>query len=151
MSDSLQPHGLQHAKHPCPSPTSIACSNSSIKLVMTSNYLNPLLPASLPTISLSQHQGLFKWVSSSYQVAKALKFQLQHQSFQWKFRTMISLRIDSFDLVAAQGTLKSLLQHHSSKASILQCSPFLIVQLSQPYMRLLLLSHFTHVRLCATP
>ena len=72
--------------------------------------------------------------SSLHQVAKVLEFQLQHQSFQWKFRTMISLRIDSFDLVAAQGTLKSLLQHHSSKASILLHSAFFIVQLSHPYM-----------------
>ena len=77
----------------------------------------------------SQHQGLFKWVSSSHQVAKGLEFQLQHQSFQ-----LISLRMDWLELLAVQGTLKSLLQHHNSKASILQCSAFFIVQLSHPYM-----------------
>ena len=62
-----------------------------------------------PTFNLSQHQGLFKWVSPSHQVAKVLEFQLQHQSFQWTF----SFRMDWLDLFAVQGTLKSLLQHHS--------------------------------------
>ena len=78
-----------------------------------------------PALNCSQHQGLFKWVSSLHQVAKVLEFQLQHQCFQWIFRT---------DLLAVQGTLKSLLQHHSSKASILLCYAFFIVQLSHPYM-----------------
>ena len=70
-----------------------------------------------PALSLSRHQGLFKWVSSSHQVAKLLEFQLQHQSFQWIFG-LISFRMGWLDLLAVQGTLKSLLQHHSSKASI---------------------------------
>ena len=83
-----------------------------------------------PAFNLSQHQGLFTWVSSSHQVAKVLEF--QHQSFQWIFR--IFFRVDWLDLLAVQGTLKSLLQHHSSKASILRCSAFFIVQLSHPYM-----------------
>ena len=73
--------------------------------------------------NLSQHQGLFRWVSSSYQVAKVLEFQLQHQSFQW-FSGRISFRMDWLDLLAVQGTHKSLLQHHRSKAWILQCSAF---------------------------
>ena len=81
----------------------------------------------------SQHQGLFKWVSSSHQVAKVLEFQLYHQSFQWTFGT-VSFRMDWMDLLAVQGTLKSLLQHHSSKASVLWHSAFFIVQLSHPYM-----------------
>ena len=82
-----------------------------------------------PALNLSQHQGLFQWVSSSHQVAKVLKFQLQHQSFQWTPRT------DLFqDLLAVQGTLKSLLQHHSSKPSILWHTALFIVQLSHPYM-----------------
>ena len=63
-----------------------------------------------------------------YEVAKILELQLQHQSFR------ISFRIDWLDLLAVQGTLKSLLQHYSSKASILQHSAFFIVQLSHPYM-----------------
>ena len=93
---------------------------------------HPLSSPSSPTFNLSQHEGLFQWVSFSYQVAIVLEFQLQHQSFQWISRTDF-LRTDWFDLFAVQGTLKSLLQHHSSKASILWRSAFFIVQLSHPY------------------
>ena len=64
---------------------------------------HPLLSPSPPAFSLSQHQGLFQWVSSSYQVAKVLEFQLQHQSFQWRV-SMISFRMDWLDLFAVQGT-----------------------------------------------
>jgi len=78
---------------------------------------HPLWSPSPPTFSLSQQQALFQGVSSSHQVAKVSEFQLQHQSFQWIFRT---------DLLAVQGTLKSLPQYHSSKASILQCLAFFI-------------------------
>ena len=78
--------------------------------------------------------NLFQWVGSSHQVAKVLELQLQHQSFQWILRADISFRIDWFDLFAVQGTLKSLLQHHSSKASILWFSAFFMVQLLHPYM-----------------
>ena len=190
---------------------------------------HPQSSPSSPSLSLSQHQGFFKWVSSSHQVAKVLEFQLQHQSLQWthiqfssvqslsrvrlfatpwiaacqaslsitnsqsslklmsiesvmpsshlilgrpllllpsifprirvflnesalciwwpkywsfsfninpsnEYSGLISFRMDSLDLLAVQGTLKSLLQHHSSKASILQCSAFFIIQLSHPYM-----------------
>ena len=94
---------------------------------------HPLSSHSPPTFNLSQHQSLFKWVSASQQVAKVLESQLQHQSFQWIFRTDF-FRIDCLDLLAIEGTLKSLLQHHSSKASILPCSAFFTVQLSHPYM-----------------
>ena len=83
-----------------------------------------------PAFNLSQYQGLFQSVSSSHQVAKVLEF--QHQSFQWIFHEysgLISLRADWLDLLAVQGTLKSLLQQHSSKASIFQHSAFFIVQL----------------------
>ena len=82
---------------------------------------HPLLSPSPPAFNLSQYQGLFRWVSSSNQVAKVLEFQLQHQSFQW-ISGLISFRMDWLDLLAVQGTLKSLFQHHSSKASIFQCS-----------------------------
>ena len=102
-----------------------------------SDAIQPSQPLSFPSppaFNLSQHQGLFKWVSSSHQVAKVLEFQLQHQSFQWTPRTDLLFRMNLLDLLAVQGTLKSLLQHHSSKASILQCSTFFIVQLSHPYM-----------------
>ena len=94
---------------------------------------HPLSSPSPPALNLSQHQGLLKWVSSSHQVAKILEFQLQHQSFQWTPR-LLSFRMDWLDLLAVQGTPKSLLQHHSSKASILRRSAFFIVQLSHPYM-----------------
>ena len=93
----------------------------------------PLLSPSPPAFNLSQYQGLFKWVSSLHQEAKVLEFQLQHQSFQWT-PGLTSFRMDSLDLLAVQGTLKSLLQHHSSKASILWCSAFFTVQISHPYM-----------------
>ena len=75
---------------------------------------HPLSSPSPPTFNLSQPQGLFRWVSSLYQVTKVLEFQLQHQSFQWIFR-LISFRIDWFDILAVQRTLKNLLQHHSYK------------------------------------
>ena len=90
---------------------------------------HPLSSPSPPAFNLSQHQGLFQWVSSSHQSAKVLELQLLHQSFQWIVRL-----ISWFDLLAVQETLKSLLQHHSSKASILWCSAFFMVQLSHPYM-----------------
>ena len=94
---------------------------------------HPLSLPSPPAFNISQHQGLFRWVGSSHQVAKVLEFQFQHQSFQW-YSGLISFRINLFDLFAVQGTLKSLLQHHSSKASVLWHSAFFIVQLSHPYM-----------------
>ena len=93
----------------------------------------PLLSPSPPALNLSQHQGLFQWVNTSHEVAKVLEFQPQHQSFQWTLRLM-SFRMDWLDLLAVQGILKSLLQHHSSKTSILRWSAFFIVQLSNPYM-----------------
>ena len=95
---------------------------------------HPLSSPSPPTFNLSQHQDLFQWVTSLHQVAKVLEFQLQHQSLQWKHSGLISFRMDRLDLLALKGALKSLLQHHSSKASILQHSAFFIVQLSHPYM-----------------
>ena len=94
---------------------------------------HPLSSPSPPALNLSLHQGLFKWVSSLHQVAKVLEFQLQHQSFN-EHPGLIYFRIDWLDLLAVQGTPKSLLQHHSSKASILWCSAFFIVQLTHLYI-----------------
>ena len=94
---------------------------------------HPLLIPSLPIFNLSQHQGRFEWGSSSHQVAKVVEFQLQHQSFHQIFRTDC-LWDGLIGSPCSTRTLKSLLQHHSTKASILQCSAFLIVQLSHPYM-----------------
>ena len=93
---------------------------------------HPLSSPSPPAFNLSQHQGLLQGVSSSHQVAKVLELQLQHQSFQWIFRT--DFFYDWLHLLAVQGTLKSLLQHHRSKASILWCSACFMVQLSHPSM-----------------
>ena len=93
---------------------------------------HPLSSPSAPAFNLSQHQGLCQWVSSSHQVDRVLEFQLQYQFFQRIFR-LISFRLDLLDLLAVQGTLKSLLQHHRSKASILRHSAFFTVQLSYPY------------------
>ena len=89
---------------------------------------HPLFPPSSPVLNPSQHQGLFQWVNSSNEVAKVLEFHFQHQSFQCTPRT------DWLYLLAVQGTLKSLHQHHSSKASIFQHSAFFTVQDSYPYM-----------------
>ena len=86
MSDSLWPHGLQHTRPSCPSPTPGVYSNSC----PLSSLCHPTISSSVvpfPAFNLSQHQSLFKWVSSLHQVAKGLEFQLQHQSFQWTFRT----------------------------------------------------------------
>ena len=87
VSDFLQPHGLQHAKLPCPSPTPRVYINSYPLSRWCCQPSNPLSSPSSPASMLSQHQGLFQWVSSSHQVAKVLEFQLQHQAFQWIFRT----------------------------------------------------------------
>ena len=135
VSDSLRLHGLQHASlpvhHQLPELT-----QTHVHWVGDAIQPSHLLSSpSPPAFNLSQHQGLFQWVSSSHQVAKGLEFQLQHQSFQRIFR-LISFRIDWFDLLAVQRALKILLQHYSSKASNLWCSAFFIVQLSHSYMTL---------------
>ena len=88
MSDTLQLHGLQHTRLPCPSPSPKACL---LKLISLSQCCHPtvcpLLSPPPPAFNLSQHQGLFQWVSSSHQMAKILELQLQHQIFKWIFRT----------------------------------------------------------------
>ena len=97
--------------------------------VMPSNHL--ILRCT--TFNLSQHQGLFRGVDSSHQVAKYWSFSFSI-SPSIEYSGLISFRIDWFDLLAVQRTLKSLIQHHSSKASILWCSACFIVQLSHAYM-----------------
>ena len=87
QSDFLQPHGLQHARLPCPLPTCGVYSNSCPLSWSCHPTISFSVIPSPPAFNLFQHQGLFKWVSSSHQVAKVLEFQLQHQSFQWIFRT----------------------------------------------------------------
>ena len=124
MSDSLWPQGLQHIRPPCPSPTSGCYSDSC-----PSNYLifcHPLLPPSIfPSIRVFSSESVLhiRW--------------LKYRSFSFtisEYSGLISFRMDWLDLLAVQETLKSLLQHHSSKESILQHSAFFIVQFSHPYM-----------------
>ena len=93
---------------------------------------HPLSFPSPPAFNLWVHQSLFKWLSSSHEVAKVLEFHFSISPSN-EYSRLISFRMDWVDLLAAQGTLKSLLQHHSSKALILQHSAFFIVQLSHPY------------------
>ena len=133
MSNSLWPHGLQHARPPCPSPTPRVYSHSC-PLSDAIQPSHPLSSLSPPTFNLSQHQGLFKWVSSLNQVAEVLSFSFSISPSN-AYSGLISFRMDWLDLLVVQGTLKSLLQHHSSKASILRCSAFFIIQLSHPYWR----------------
>ena len=134
MSDSLQPHDfatpwLQHARPPCPSPTPRVYSNSRA----SSQWCHSAISSSV--VPFSQHQGLFQGVSPLHQVAKYWSFSFSNSPSNG-YSGLISFRIDWLDGLAVQRTLKSLLQHRSSKASILQCSAFFIVQLSHPYMTL---------------
>ena len=87
MSNSLWPHGLQHTMLPGPSPT-LELTQTHVHWVGDAIHpSHPLSSPSHPTFNLSQHQGLFQWVSTSHQVVKVLELQLQHQSFQWIFST----------------------------------------------------------------
>ena len=85
VSDSLQPHRFHHVRFPSPTPG--VYSNSCPLCRWCHLTISSSVAPSPPAFNLSQHQGLFKWVSSSHQVAKVLEFQLQHQSFQWTPRT----------------------------------------------------------------
>ena len=133
VSNSLQAHGLQHTRSPCPSLTPRVYSNSSIELVMPPNHLILccpllLLPAIFPSIRVFSNESALctrwpKYWSFSFNISPSNKYS-----------GLISFRMDWLDLLAVQRTLKSLLQHHSSKASILRRLAFFIVQLSHPYM-----------------
>ena len=94
---------------------------------------HPLSSPSPPAPNPSQHQGLFQSVTLCMRWPKYWSFSFSIISSK-EIPGLISLRMDWLDLLAVQGTLKSLLQHHSSKASILHCSAFFTVQLSHPYM-----------------
>ena len=130
MSNSLRPHGLQHGRLPCPSPVPGACSNScpSIGDAIQPSHLLLLLPSIHPRIRLfPQELALcIRW-------PKYWSFSFSINPFN-EYSGMISFRIDWFDLLAVQGTLRSLLQHHSSIASILRLSAFFMVQPSHSYM-----------------
>ena len=87
MSNSLWPGGLQHARIPCHHQLPEFTQTNVHRVSDAIQPSHPLLSPFPPAFNLPQHQSLFKWVSSSYQEAKVLEFQLQHQSFQWIFRT----------------------------------------------------------------
>ena len=134
MSKSWRPHGLQHARLLCPSQTPGSLLKlMSIELVMPSNHLilyHPLLllPSIFPSIRVFCSESVLcirwpKYWSFSFSISPSNEYS-----------GLISFRMDWFDLLAVQGTLKSLLQHHSSKASILWHSAFFTVQLLHPYM-----------------
>ena len=137
MSNSLQPHELQHARFPCPSPSPGACSNSC----PSSQWCHTTISSSVVPFSscLKSLPASGSFPVSQFFVAKELTWP-KYWSFSFnispsnEYSGLISFRVDWLDLLAVQGTLKSLLQHYSSKASILWCSAFLVVQLSHPYM-----------------
>ena len=131
ISDSLQPHGLQHAKPPWPSPTPGVYSNScplspSNHLILCCPLLLP--PSIFPSIRVFPNESVLciRW-------PKDWSFSLSISPSN-EYSGLIPFRMDWLDLLAIQGTFKSLLQHHSSKASILLRSAFFTVQLSHPYM-----------------
>ena len=134
VSDSLRPHESQHARPPCP----ITNSQSSLKLtsiesVMPSSHLilcRPLLllPPLPPSIRVFSNESTLRMRWPKY-----WSFSFSIIPFN-EHPGRISFRMDWLDLLAVQGTLKSLLQHHRSKASVLRHSSFFIVQLSHPYM-----------------
>ena len=134
MSDSLRPHESQHTRPPCPSPTPGVHSDSH----PSSRWYHPAISSSvvpfsscaqsLPASESFPMSQLFTWGGQSTGVSSfSMSPSKEHPG-------LISFRMDWLDLFAVQGTLKSLLQHHSSKASILQHSAFFTVQLSHPYM-----------------
>ena len=134
VSDSLWPHESQHARPPCPSPTPGVYPNSG----PSSRWCHPAISSSVVPFS-SCHQSLP--ASVSFPVSQLFA---QRWPKYWSFSLsispsnehpgLISFRMDWLHLLAVQGTLKNLLQHHSWKASILWCSAFFTVQLSHPYM-----------------
>ena len=133
LADSLQPHGLQHASLPCPSPPPRVCSNSC----PFSWWCHPIIPSSVSPLFLPSIFPSIRVFPSELALCirwpKNWSFSLNISSSN-EYSGLISFRIDWFDLLAVYGTLKSLIQHHSLKASVLQCSVFFMVQLSYPYM-----------------
>ena len=134
VSNSLRPHRLQHNRLPCPSPTPRACSNSC----PLSQWCHPTISTSvIPFSSCLQSfpvsgSFLMSWIfASGGQEYWSFSFNISPFN---EYSGLISFRMDWLDLLAVQGTLNSLLQHHSSKASILWHSAFFTVQLSHPYM-----------------
>ena len=133
MSKPLQPHGLQHARLPCPSLSPRVCLNSCIESVMPSNHLILchtllLLPSVFPSIRVFSKEGALPIMWSNY-----WSFSISISPSN-EYSGLISFKIDLFDLLAVQETLKSLLQHQSLKLSILWRSALFMVQLSHLHM-----------------
>ena len=131
VSDSLRPHGLQHARSPCPSLTPRACSNSYPLSwwCHATNHLflcHPLLSCLQSFPASGSFPGSQFFTSCGQSIGVSTSASVLPMNI-W----LISFRIDWLDILAVQGTLKSLLQHHSSEASILRPSAFFTVQLSQ--------------------
>ena len=135
ISDSLPPHGLQHARLPCPSPTPGACKNSC----PSSWWCHPTVSSSVvPFSSCLQSfpaSGSFPMNESALCIRWpkywSVSFNIRPSN---DYSVLISFWIDWFDLLSVQETLKSLLQHHSSEASTLLSSAFFMIRLSHPYM-----------------
>ena len=133
MSDSFWPHRLQHARLPCPSPTPRTCSNSC----PLNQWCHPIISSSVVPFSVCLHSspasGSFLKSRFFTSGAQSIRASASASVLLMNILRLISFRIDWLDLLAVQGTLKSL-QHHSSKASILQHSALFTVKLSHPYM-----------------
>ena len=133
MSNSLRPHRLQPTRLPCPSLYSELLKHMSIKSVMPSNHLilcHPLclLPSIFLNIRVFSKESVLRIRWPNYW---SFSFNISSSN---EYSGLISSRMDWLDLLAVQGTLKSLFQHNSSNASTLQHSAFFIVQLLHPYM-----------------
>ena len=128
MSNSLWPHGQQHTRLPCPSPSPGTCSNSAPTNHFSLCHLLLLLPSIFPGIRVFSNE-LALWIRR----IRYWSFSFNISPFN-EYSGLISFSIYWFDFLVAQGTLKSLLQHHSSKASILRHSAFFMVQRSHSYM-----------------
>ena len=131
----LWPGGQQHTRPPCPSPDPGVCSLMSIDgwVVMPSDHLILCRPLLLPPSIFPSIRVFSKGSALPIRWRKYGNFNVSISPSNESSR-LISFRIDWLDLLAVQGTVKSLLQHHSSKLSVLQGSAFFIVQLSHPYM-----------------
>ena len=131
-------HGLQHTRPPCPSPTprvwwELVMSTHVHRVGDVIQPSHPLSSPSPPAPNPSQHQGLSQRVNCPMRWPNYWSFSFSISPSS-EHPGLISFRMDWLDLLAVQGTRKSILQYHSSKASILRCSAFFTVQFSHPYM-----------------
>ena len=133
MSNSLPPHEPQHSRPPCPSPTPRVHPNPCPSIADAIQPSYPWSSPSPPALNLSQHQGLSDESALHIRWPKYWSFSFSICPSN-EHPGLISFRMDWLDLLTVQGTLKSLLQHHNSKASFLQHSAFFTVQHSHLYV-----------------